>query len=126
VARVQRADVSGAWRRHAQVREVAQTVSLNHLSLDFSLAFEKKVPQTLNSKVIKQITLYNNAKGSRVFTHWFEHKLQGKLGKNSALVNSKPAPCFAFFTTLHYKLAMPIFMKVVCLAKLHIFPIGWF
>jgi hypothetical protein len=27
---------------------------------------------------------------------------------------------------LHSKSAMPIFMKVVCLAKLHIFPIGWF
>jgi hypothetical protein len=80
----------------------------------------------LNTKVIKQITLYNNAEGSRVFTHWFEHKLQGKSGKNSAPTNSNPAPCFAFFTTLHSKLAMPISMKVVCLAKLHIFPLGGF
>jgi hypothetical protein len=118
--------VAGARRRRARVRRVAQTVSLNHLSLDFSPAFEKEVPQTSNTKVIKQITLYNNAKGSRVFTHWFEHKLQGKSGKNSASVNGNPAPCFAFFTTLHSKLAMPIFMKVACLAKLHIFPIGWF
>jgi hypothetical protein len=34
---------------------------------------------------------------------------------------------FAFFTPLHSKSAMPIFMKVVCLAKLHIFfPLGDF
>jgi hypothetical protein len=60
------------------------------------------------------------------FTHWFEHKLQWKLAKISALVNSNPAPCFAFFTTSHSKLAMPLYRNVVCLAKLHIFPIGWF
>jgi hypothetical protein len=84
------------------------------------------VLQTLNTKVIKQFILYTNAKGSKVFTHWFEHNLQGKSGKNSVPVNSNPVHWFAFFTTFPSKLAMPIFMKVVCLAKLHIFPIGWF
>jgi hypothetical protein len=58
------------------------------------------------------------------FTHWFEQKRQCKLTKISALGNSTPVPVFAFFTPLHSKSAMPIFMKVVCLAKLHIFPIG--
>jgi hypothetical protein len=52
--------------------------------------------------------------------------LQGKSGKNSAPVDSNPAHCFAFFTTFHSKLAMPFFFKVVCLAKLHIFPLGGF
>jgi hypothetical protein len=35
-------------------------------------------------------------------------------------------PVFAFFTPFHSKLAMPIFMKVVCLAKLTFFPLGGF
>jgi hypothetical protein len=35
-------------------------------------------------------------------------------------------PVFAFFTTLRSKSAMPLFMKVVCLAKLHIFLLGDF
>jgi hypothetical protein len=55
------------------------------------------VHKTLNTKVAQQVTLYKIAKGSEGF---------------------------AFFTPLHSKSAMPIFMKVVCLAKLHIFSIG--
>jgi hypothetical protein len=47
----------------------------------------------LNTKVVKQVTLFNNAIGSKVFIHWFEHKLQGKSGKNSASVNSNEVPC---------------------------------
>jgi hypothetical protein len=58
------------------------------------------------------------------FDQQIEHNLQGNLTENSAPVNSNSAPCFEIFTTLHSKSAMPIFMKVVCLAKLHIFPIG--
>jgi hypothetical protein len=61
---------------------------------------------------------------------WFDqqikHKLQRNLTENSALVNSDSVSVFAFLTSLHSKSAMPIFMKVVCLSKLHIFPLGDF
>jgi hypothetical protein len=100
------------------------TVPLSLFQNEFSQNFQTEVFETLNTKVVKQVTLFNNAKGSRVFIHWFEHKLQGKSGKNSTSVNSNSTPCFEIFTPLHSKSAMPIFMKVVFLAKLHIFPIG--
>jgi hypothetical protein len=60
------------------------------------------------------------------FNQQIEHKLQGNLTENSALVNSDPAPWFEIYTTLHSKLAMPLNREVVCLDKLHISPIGWF
>jgi hypothetical protein len=100
------------------------TLPLSLFQNEFSQIFQTEVLQTLNTKVVKQVTLFNNAKGSRVFIHWFEHKVQGNLGKNSVSMNSNSIPCSEIFTPLHSKLAMPIFMKVVCLAKLHIFPIG--
>jgi hypothetical protein len=103
-----------------------KTVLLSPFQHDFSPIFQTEVLQTLNAKVIKQVTLFTNAKGSMVFTHWFEHKLQGKSGKNSALVNSNQHIVLPFFSTFHSKLAMPLYRKVVCLAKLHISPIGWF
>jgi hypothetical protein len=113
-------------RRRAWVRPDSNTVSHSPFQNEFSPNFQTKVLQTLNTKVAQQVTLYKNAKGSRVFAHGFEHKLQSKSAKISALVNSNPAHCFAFFTNLHSKLAMPLNRKVVCLVKLHIFPIGWF
>jgi hypothetical protein len=41
-------------------------------------------------------------------------------------VNSGPGSCFAIFTLLPSKPAMPLNSKVVCLNILHIFPFGWF
>jgi hypothetical protein len=41
-------------------------------------------------------------------------------------VNSGPGPCFAIFTLLPSKPAMPLNSKVVCLNILHIFPLGGF
>jgi hypothetical protein len=58
------------------------------------------------------------------FDQHIERKLQRSLTENSAPVNNDLVSVSAFFTPLHSKSAMPIFMKVVCLAKLHIFPIG--
>jgi hypothetical protein len=57
------------------------------------------------------------------FDQQIEHKLEGNLTKNSALVNSNSAPCFEIFTTIHSKLAMPLNREVVCLDKLHIWVI---
>jgi hypothetical protein len=121
------------WGRHGKSRTTSRadtpnskTVSLSPFQNEFSPIFQTEVLQTLNTKVIQQVTLYNSAKGSRGFTHWFGNKLQRKSVKNSTLVNSNPAHCFAFFITFHSKLAMPLYRKVVCLAKLHFFPIGWF
>jgi hypothetical protein len=112
-------------RRRARVRLDSNTVSLSPFQNEFSPNFQTKVLQTLNTKVAQQVTLYKMPKAPGVFAHGFVHKLQSKSAKISALVNSNPAHCFAFFTNLHSKLAMPLNRKVVCLVKLHIFPIGW-
>jgi hypothetical protein len=63
---VRRVDVAGVRRRHALERRAAKTVSLSPFQNEFSPIFQTEVPQTLNTKVIKQVALYNNAKGSRV------------------------------------------------------------
>jgi hypothetical protein len=52
-----------------------KTVPLSPFQNEFSQNFQTEVLQTLNTKVVKQVTLFNNAKGSKVFIHWFEHKL---------------------------------------------------
>jgi hypothetical protein len=58
-------------RRHAQ----PQTVPFSPFQNEVSQIFQTEVLQTLNTKVVKQVTLFNNAKDSRVVIHWFEHKL---------------------------------------------------
>jgi hypothetical protein len=60
------------------------------------------------------------------FVQEIEQEHHANLAKFSALVNSEPVPCFAIFTLLHSKPAMPLNSKVVCLEILHIFPFGWF
>jgi hypothetical protein len=60
------------------------------------------------------------------FDQQIEQKLQRNLTENSAPMNSNSTPCFAIFTILHSKLAMPLNIEVVCLDKLHIFPLGDF
>jgi hypothetical protein len=84
------------------------------------------VHQTLNTEVAQQVTLYKIAKGSRVFCSRVLAQNAEKVGQNSTPVNSKQTPRFAFFTSLNSKLAMPLNREVVCLDKLHIFPIGGF
>jgi hypothetical protein len=64
------------------------------------------------------------AKAGRGFIQRIEQKQHAKLANFSAPINSKPAPVFAIFTTLHSKLVMPLNNKVVCLEILHIFPFG--
>jgi hypothetical protein len=45
---------------------VSNTVSFNPFQNDFSPKIQTEVIQTLNTKVVKQVTLYKNAKGSWV------------------------------------------------------------
>jgi hypothetical protein len=52
--------------------------------------------------------------------------LQRNLTENSAPVNNDPVPCFAFFTTLDSKLAMPLNREVGALANYTFFPLGDF
>jgi hypothetical protein len=44
----------------------SNTVSLSPFQNDFSPKIQTEVLQTLNTKVVKQVTLYKNAKGSWV------------------------------------------------------------
>jgi hypothetical protein len=53
-------------RRRARERWCSNTISFSPLQIEFSPKFQTEVPQTLNTKVVKQVTLYKNAKGSRV------------------------------------------------------------
>jgi hypothetical protein len=65
-------------------------------------------------------------KVGRGFVQEIEQEHHAKLTKFSAPVNRGPVPCFALFTLLHSKPAMPLNSKVVCLEILHIFPLGGF
>jgi hypothetical protein len=49
--------------------------------------------------------------------------MHAKIWICSVLMNSNSRRCLEFCTTLHFKSAMPSNMKVVCLDKLHNFPI---
>jgi hypothetical protein len=53
-------------RRRARERRLHRPVSFSLLSIEFSPKFQTEVLQTLNTKVVKQITLYKNAKSSSV------------------------------------------------------------
>jgi hypothetical protein len=44
----------------------SNTVWLTPFKIDFSPKLQTEVLQTLNTKVVKQVTLYKNAKGSLV------------------------------------------------------------
>jgi hypothetical protein len=61
------ADVVARGRRRARERRLHRPVSFNLLSIKFSPKFQIEVLQTLNTKVIKQVALFNNAKGSIEF-----------------------------------------------------------
>jgi hypothetical protein len=43
---------------------VSPTISFSPFQIDFSPKIQTEVLQTLNTKVVKQVTLFNNAKGS--------------------------------------------------------------
>jgi hypothetical protein len=58
------ADVAARGRRRARERRLHRPVLFNLLSIKFSLKFQTEVLQTLNTKVFKQVALFNNAKGS--------------------------------------------------------------
>jgi hypothetical protein len=45
---------------------VSNTVPFSPLQIEFSPKIQTEVLQTLNTKVVKQVTLYKNAKGSWV------------------------------------------------------------
>jgi hypothetical protein len=66
-----RADVAARRRRRAQERRLHQAISFNLLSIKFSPKFQTEVLQTLNTKVVKQVALSNNAKGSVRFYSLF-------------------------------------------------------
>jgi hypothetical protein len=55
-----------AARRCAWEHRCSNTISLSPIQIEFSPKFQTEVLQTLNTKVVKQVALYNNAKGSRV------------------------------------------------------------
>jgi capsid protein len=63
-ARYGGADVAARWRRRARERRFHRAISFNLLSIKFSPNFQTEALQTLNTKVVKQVTLFNNAKGS--------------------------------------------------------------
>jgi hypothetical protein len=46
--------------------DVSNTVSFSPFQINFSPKIQTEVLQTLNTKVVKQVTLYKNAKGSWV------------------------------------------------------------
>jgi hypothetical protein len=54
--------VAARGRRHARERRLHRPVSFSLLAIEFSPKFQTKVLQTLNTKVVKQITPYKNAK----------------------------------------------------------------
>jgi hypothetical protein len=58
------ADVAARGRRCAQERRLHRAISFNLLSIKFSPKFQTEVLQTLSTKVVKQVALFNNAKGS--------------------------------------------------------------
>jgi hypothetical protein len=45
---------------------VSNTVSFSRFQFDFSPKIQTEVLQTLNTKVVQQVTLYKNAKDSQV------------------------------------------------------------
>jgi hypothetical protein len=55
-----------AARRRARERRCFKHRSFNPFQNDFSPKIQTEVLQTLNTKVVKQVTLYKNAKGSWV------------------------------------------------------------
>jgi hypothetical protein len=57
------ADVAARGRRCARERRLHRAISFNVLSIKFSPKFQTEVLQTLNTKVVKQVALFNNAKG---------------------------------------------------------------
>jgi hypothetical protein len=67
-----------------------------------------------------------SAKAVRGFDHEILHKQHANLGIFSAPVNRSRSCSIAFFTNFHFEFQMPLNSKVVCLAKLHMFHIGWF
>jgi hypothetical protein len=46
--------------------DVSNTVSFSPFQIDFSPKIQTEVLQTLNTKVVQQVTLYKNAKDSQV------------------------------------------------------------
>jgi hypothetical protein len=54
-------------RRRALGHEGAKTVRLTPFSNEFSPDFKMEVPQTLNTKVVQQVTIFKNAKGCMGF-----------------------------------------------------------
>jgi hypothetical protein len=58
------ADVAARGRRRARERRLHRFISFDLLSIRFSPKIQIGVLQTLNTKVVKQVTLFNNAKGS--------------------------------------------------------------
>jgi hypothetical protein len=58
------ADVAACGRRRARERQCSSTVSFSPFQTKFSPKIQTGVLQTLNTKVVKKVTLFNNAKGS--------------------------------------------------------------
>jgi hypothetical protein len=57
-------DVVVRGRRRARERRRSSTVSFSPFQIEFSPKIQIGVLQTLNTKVFKEVTLFNNAKGS--------------------------------------------------------------
>jgi hypothetical protein len=54
-------------RRRALEREGAKTVRLTPFANEFSPDFKMEVTQTLNTKVVQQVTIFKNAQGCMGF-----------------------------------------------------------
>jgi hypothetical protein len=123
------ARTAGGRRGRARTRlgvPGAVGISLNGFQNNFSPNFQTKVHLRSEAKLKISHSSTTFTKVGRGFVQESEQERYANLANFSAPVNSKPEPCFAIFTLLHSKPAMPLNRKVVCLNILHIFPFGWF
>jgi hypothetical protein len=59
----------------------SNTVSFTPFQINFSPKLQIEVLQTLNTKVVKQLTLYKNDKGSWVVLSTGRGQIAGELGR---------------------------------------------
>jgi hypothetical protein len=101
-------------------------VSLSRFKNSFFQIFKLKCTLWYEEKLKIRHSSTSFTKVGRGLVQAIEQERHANLAKFSAPVNIKPGSCFAIFTLLHSKPAMPLNSKVACLEILHIFPFGWF
>jgi hypothetical protein len=84
------------------------------------------VVQTLNTEVVQQVTIFKNAKGSRVLFSLVQARTGAQSGQKLGASEQEQDTFTSIFTKISFEFQMSIKSKVVCLEILHIFPFGWF